>query len=59
MDLNSVAIFSQVVDCGSFTQASDVLDMTKSTVSRKVAELEEHLGCAFDHAFDPQFDLDT
>ncbi|MBC7005159.1 LysR family transcriptional regulator [Photobacterium sp. BZF1] len=44
MDLNSVAIYSQVVDCGSFTQAADALDMTKSTVSRKVAELEEHLG---------------
>ncbi len=44
MDLNSIAIFSQVVECGSFTQAAEALDLTKSTVSRKVAELEQHLG---------------
>ncbi|OAN11001.1 LysR family transcriptional regulator [Photobacterium jeanii] len=44
MDLNSAAMFAQVVDCGSFTQAAEALDMTKSTVSRKVAELEKHLG---------------
>ncbi|MGF1680097.1 LysR family transcriptional regulator [Photobacterium minamisatsumaniensis] len=44
MDLNAIAVFSQVVDCGSFTQAAEILDMTKSTVSRKVAELEQHLG---------------
>ncbi|MGF1728757.1 LysR substrate-binding domain-containing protein [Photobacterium kasasachensis] len=44
MDLNTVAIFSQVVECGSFTQAAEMLDLTKSTVSRKVAELEQHLG---------------
>ncbi|OLQ75424.1 LysR family transcriptional regulator [Photobacterium proteolyticum] len=44
MDLNTVAIFSQVVECGSFTQAAETLDLTKSTVSRKVAELEHHLG---------------
>ncbi|MGF1834535.1 LysR substrate-binding domain-containing protein [Photobacterium sanguinicancri] len=44
MDLNSAAMFAQVVECGSFTQAAEALDMTKSTVSRKVAELEKHLG---------------
>ncbi|MCW8328812.1 LysR family transcriptional regulator [Photobacterium sp. SDRW27] len=44
MDLNTIAIFSQVVECGSFTQAAEALDLTKSTVSRKVAELEQHLG---------------
>ncbi|GAL04501.1 transcriptional regulator LysR family homolog 4 [Photobacterium aphoticum] len=36
--------FSQVVDSGSFTQAAENLELTKSTVSRKVAELEQHLG---------------
>ncbi|KXI21139.1 LysR family transcriptional regulator [Photobacterium sanguinicancri] len=44
MDLNSAAMFAQVVECGSFTQAAEALDMTKSTVSRKVADLEKHLG---------------
>lgn len=44
MDLNTIAIFSQVVDSGSFTQAAENLELTKSTVSRKVAELEQHLG---------------
>ncbi|CAH6957437.1 Transcriptional regulator, LysR family [Vibrio chagasii] len=44
MDLNAVTVFTQVVDCGSFTNAAEVLNMTKSTVSRKLAELEQHLG---------------
>jgi len=44
MDLNAVTIFTQVVDCGSFTHAAEALNMTKSTVSRKLAELEQHLG---------------
>lgn len=44
MDLNAVNVFTQVVDCGSFTQAAESLGMTKSTVSRKLAELEQHLG---------------
>jgi len=44
MDLNAVTVFTQVVDCGSFTQAAETLNMTKSTVSRKLAELEQHLG---------------
>ena len=44
MDLNAVTVFTQVVDCGSFTQAAEALNMTKSTVSRKLDELEQHLG---------------
>ncbi|EEX92745.1 Transcriptional regulator, LysR family protein [Vibrio orientalis CIP 102891 = ATCC 33934] len=44
MDLNGVNVFVQVVDCGSFTHAAESLRMTKSTVSRKLAELEQHLG---------------
>lgn len=44
MDLNSVTILNQVVDSGSFTQAAINLGMTKSTVSRKLAELEDQLG---------------
>ncbi|CAH0536925.1 LysR family transcriptional regulator [Vibrio marisflavi] len=44
MDLNAVLVFSYVVEYASFTQAASALDMTKSTVSRKIDELERHLG---------------
>ncbi|OAJ93845.1 LysR family transcriptional regulator [Vibrio bivalvicida] len=44
MDLNAINVFVQVVECGSFTQAAESLSMTKSTVSRKLADLERHLG---------------
>ena len=43
MDLNEIAVFTRVVQAGSFTAAAKVLRMPKSTVSRKVAELEERL----------------
>lgn len=36
--------FAAVVDCGSFVQAADALDMSKPAVSRHVAELEKRLG---------------
>ena len=44
MDLNELAIFARVVQAGSFTRAALDLRMPKSTVSRKVSELEERLG---------------
>ncbi len=44
MDLNEIAIFARVVQAQSFTAAARALGMPKSTVSRKVSELEEHLG---------------
>ena len=43
MDLNEIAVFTRVVQAGSFTAAARLLGMPKSTVSRKVAELEERL----------------
>lgn len=43
-DLNEVLVFARVVEAGSFVAASRELEMPKSTVSRKVAELEERLG---------------
>lgn len=43
MDLNEIAVFAKVVQAGSFTAAAAQLGMPKSTVSRKVAELEERL----------------
>jgi DNA-binding transcriptional LysR family regulator len=44
MDLNDVVVFAKVVQSGSFTRAGRELELPKSTVSRKVSELEERLG---------------
>jgi DNA-binding transcriptional LysR family regulator len=44
MDLNDIVVFTRVVQTGSFTAASHALDMTKSSVSRKVSELEDRVG---------------
>src|SRR5262245_23504328 len=44
MDLNDAAVFSKVVEAGSFSGAAKVLQHPKSSVSRTVARLEEHLG---------------
>src|SRR5438046_2597636 len=43
MDLNEMVVFARVVHAGSFAAASRALRMPKSTVSRKVADLEERL----------------
>lgn len=44
MDLNEILVFTKVVEAGSFVGASRALDMPKSTVSRKLSELEARLG---------------
>ncbi|WNG51399.1 LysR family transcriptional regulator [Archangium minus] len=44
MDLNELLVFAKVVQAGSFTVAARGLRMPKSTVSRKVSELEERVG---------------
>jgi DNA-binding transcriptional LysR family regulator len=44
MDLNELLVFAKVVQAGSFTAAAAALRMPKSTVSRKVSELEERVG---------------
>ena len=43
-DLNSLAIFAQVVEANSFSEAARRMKMPTSTVSRRVAELESQLG---------------
>jgi len=43
MDLNEMVVFARVVQARSFTAAARTLGMPKSTVSRKVAELEDRL----------------
>lgn len=44
IDLNALVLFAKVVEKQSFVGAARALGVPKSTVSRKVAELEERLG---------------
>ena len=44
MGLDDALIFTRVVECHSFTSAALTLGMQKSTVSRRLAQLEERLG---------------
>lgn len=48
-DLNDTLIFVKVVEQGSFTAAARTLALPKTTVSRKVQELEERLGAQLLH----------
>ncbi len=43
-DLGEIITFTRVVQGGSFTAAASRLGMPKSTVSRKIAELETRIG---------------
>lgn len=43
-DLNSLMIFAKVVEAKSFSEAARRLKMPTSTVSRRIADLEEQLG---------------
>lgn len=44
LDLNSLRLFYQVVNAGSITRAADQLRTPKSTISRKLALLEQAMG---------------
>ncbi len=44
MNLNDLNLFIRVVETGSFTAAADSLDVQKSTISRRIAQLEDTLG---------------
>lgn len=48
-DLNATLIFVKVVECGSFSGAANALRLPKTTVSRKVQELEAWLGAPLLH----------
>jgi DNA-binding transcriptional LysR family regulator len=43
-DLNSLVVFARVVEASSFSGAARTLKMPTSTVSRRIAELEDQLG---------------
>jgi len=43
-DLNSLVVFAKVVEANSFSEAARRLKMPISTVSRRIAELEDQLG---------------
>ncbi|MBX3247984.1 MAG: LysR family transcriptional regulator [Myxococcales bacterium] len=43
-DLNEISTFVRVVESGGFSAAADELSLPKSTISRRVARLEERLG---------------
>jgi DNA-binding transcriptional LysR family regulator len=44
MDLNDIVVFTKVAETKSFTGAAEALGLPKSTISRKLAQLEERLG---------------
>lgn len=44
MDLDDISVFVKVVQAGSFSQAARLLGMPNTTVSAKVARLEQRLG---------------
>lgn len=44
-NLQNVATFLKVADLGGFASAARELGVTQSTVSRRVADLEQHLNC--------------
>lgn len=43
-DFNEMAIFAVVVGTGSFTRAAEKLKLPKSTISRKISQLEKRVG---------------
>lgn len=43
-DFDTLRLFQKVAELGSFTQAADALDMGQPTLSRKIAQLEKHIG---------------
>lgn len=49
MKLNDLFFFVQVVDHGGFAAASRMLGVPKSSISKRVAALEEHLGVRLIH----------
>ena len=49
LDLGDLMVFTKVVETESLTKAGRLLGLPKSTVSRRVSRLEEHLGAQLLH----------
>ena len=49
MDLDSVRVFLEVAELGSFTRASEHLGLSKARASIRIQELEAELGCRLLH----------
>jgi DNA-binding transcriptional LysR family regulator len=57
LDLNATLVLVRVAQAGSFRSAARLLGMPKTSVSRKVAELEEQLGAQLLHRTTRQLSL--
>lgn len=57
LDLNDLYLFVQVVDAGSFSEASRRLCIPKTTISRRIAKLEKALGVALIQRNTHQFEV--
>lgn len=44
VDVNDLTLFAKVIDYGSFTAAADHIGLPKSTLSRRITQLEHQLG---------------
>lgn len=44
MNLNDLRLFIRVIETGSFTAAGETLGVQKSTISRRIAQLEDDMG---------------
>ena len=49
LDLGDLMVFTKVVETESLTKAGRVLGLPKSTVSRRMSRLEDHLGIQLLH----------
>jgi DNA-binding transcriptional LysR family regulator len=59
VDIKSLNIFVQIVQCGSFSRAADLLHLTQPTLSKAVRQLEDELDVALFHKGDGGRKRDT